>query len=252
MAFALSCGIAFGQNDAAETGAMSAIAPDENSGGMDSQPAPAQSERPESELAFMGQGSFGHFHIFANSWWSYLDFASIEYNRHSWGSALGARLDYAAEFQPIVVLRQPTKQTVYGTPASKDHETLYGIGIMPIGTRLLWRDGKSFRPFLIAKGGVLGFNEKALSSQSSYMEWSLKIGFGAQFRLSPRWDGQMGFNYMHFSNGFIVPSNPGLDSAMYSGGLVYHLGSHSHQGSGSSASRPAAMSSWRSVSAFEN
>jgi Lipid A 3-O-deacylase (PagL) len=191
---------------------------------MDSQPAAAPSGRPESELVFMGQGSFGHFHIFANSWWSYLDFASIEYNRHSWGRALGARLDYSAEFQPIVVLRQPTKTSVWGTPESKDHETLYGIGIMPIGTRLLWRDGKSLKPFLMAKGGVLGFNEKALSSQSSYMQWSLKIGVGTQFRLSPRWDGQVGFTYFHFSNGFIVPSNPGLDSAMYSAGLAYHLG----------------------------
>src|ERR1700679_3707044 len=129
MAFALSCGIAFGQNDAAETGAMSAIAPDENSGGMDSQPAPAQSERPESELAFMGQGSFGHFHIFANSWWSNLHFASVEYERHSWGRALGARLDYAAEVQPVMLLNQLKHTTVYGNSAGTGRETLYGVGI---------------------------------------------------------------------------------------------------------------------------
>jgi Lipid A 3-O-deacylase (PagL) len=189
---------------------------------------PTQTRQPESELAFIGQGSFGHFHIFANSWWSYLDFASIEYDRHSWGRALGARLDYAAEVQPLVVLRQPTKTTVWGTPQSKDHETLYGAGIMPIGTRLLWRDGKSFKPYFVAKGGVVGFDQKALSSQSAYMDFSLQFGFGSQFRLSPRWDGRVGFNFFHFSDAFIVPSNPGLDSMMYSGGLVYHLGRGSH------------------------
>ncbi len=216
----LLCHLAFSQTESA-----SAVAPDDSaSGAAAGQPAPSPTGGPESELVFMGQGSFGHFHFFANSWWSYLDFASIEYDRHSWGRGLGARLDYSAEFQPIVVLRQPTKQTVWGTPQSKEHETIYGVGIMPIGTRLLWRDGKKIKPFLNAKGGVLGFNQKALSSQSSYMEFSLKIGVGTQFRLSPRWDGQVGFSFFHFSNAFIVPSNPGLDSAMYSAGLAYHLG----------------------------
>src|SRR5947209_18555251 len=39
---------------------------------------------PESELIFEGLGSFGHFHVFAYSWWSYLDVGGIEYDRHSW------------------------------------------------------------------------------------------------------------------------------------------------------------------------
>jgi Lipid A 3-O-deacylase (PagL) len=190
--------------------------------------APAQTRQPESELAFIGQASFGHFHIFANSWWSNLYFASVEYDRHSWGRALGARLDYAAEVQPSVVLNQLKYTTVYGNSAGKGRETLYGVGIMPIGTRLLWREGKTFKPYFVAKGGVLAFDKKALSEYSSYMDFSLQIGFGAQFRLSPRWDGRVGFNFFHFSNGFIVPSNPGLDSAMYVGGLAYHLGHGSH------------------------
>ena len=233
VSFALFCPIAFGQSDVAGTGRMPAIVSSDNpdtgnAGTMDSQPAPAQNERPESELAFMGQGSFGHFHIFANSWWSSLHFASVEYERHSWGRVAGARLDYAAEVQPVMLLNQLKYTTVWGNSAGKGRETLYGIGIMPIGTRLLWRDGKSVKPYLVAKGGVLAFNKKALSQYSSYMDWSLQIGVGTQFRLTPRWDARVGFNYFHFSNGFIVPSNPGLDSAMYSGGLVYHLGHGSH------------------------
>jgi hypothetical protein len=233
VALALCCRISFGQNNAAKMGTLSAVAADDNSGTdhtgiMDSQPAPVQNERPESELAFMGQGSFGHFHIFANSWWSNLHFASVEYERHSWGRALGARLDYAAEVQPVMLLNQLKHTTVYGNSAGTGRETLYGVGIMPIGTRLLWRDGKSFKPYFVAKGGVLAFDKKALSQYSSYMEWSLQIGVGTQFRLTPRWDARVGFSYFHFSNGFIVPSNPGLDSAMYSGGLVYHLGHGSH------------------------
>jgi Lipid A 3-O-deacylase (PagL) len=181
---------------------------------------------PESELVATGLSSVGHIHIFANSWWSYLSIAGIEYDRHSWGHAAGARMDYSAEFQPMVLLWQPTKTSVWGTTPAGNHdrELLYGIGVMPIGLRMIWRDGTGFKPYFLAKGGVLGFDKKALSSQSSYMEYSLLLGVGTQFRLASRWDGRVGFTFFHFSNGFIVPSNPGLDSATYSVGIAYHLG----------------------------
>ena len=203
---------------------QSAAGPDATDDTVTAQTVYAPKTAPESELVATGLGSFGHFHIFANSWWSYLDIASVEYDRHTWGRAAGARMDYSAEVQPMVLLWQPSKQTVWGTPASKQHEFVYGVGVMPIGLRMLWRDKRSFKPYLVAKGGLLGFDKKALSSQSSYMEFSLQIGLGAQFRLTPRWDGRVGFTYFHFSNGFMVPSNPGLDSATYTCGLAYHLG----------------------------
>ncbi len=200
-----------------------AAASDASDGAAQSRQIAVGGTQPESELGFDGLGSFGHFHFFANSWWSDLDLGDIEYDRHSWGYAAGARMDYAAEFQPVVVLRQPSETTVWGTPATKKRELLYGMGIMPIGLRMMWRDKKNFKPYLTAKGGLLAFDKKALSSQSSYMDFSLKIGIGTQFRLSPSWDGRVGFTFFHFSDAFIVPSNPGLDSMAYTAGLSYHL-----------------------------
>lgn len=198
--------VAFGQEPAADSGN-----------------AAASSSQPESELVFEGLGSFGHFHIFANSWWSDLDMADVEYDRHSWGYAAHARMDYSAEFEPAIVLRQPSATTVWGTPETKQRETLYGIGVMPIGLRMMWRDRTNFKPYLLAKGGIVAFDKKALSSQASYFNFSLKVGVGTQFRLSPRWDGRVGITYFHFSDAFVVPSNPGLDSICYTAGLSYHL-----------------------------
>jgi Lipid A 3-O-deacylase (PagL) len=220
LALAVETGMGQSNTEAPNAGPSAA----DETGGSQAIYSTRTASAPESELVATGMSSVGHVHIFANSWWSYLSIAGIEYNRHSWGRAAGARMDYSAEFQPMVLLWQPTKQSVWGTPASREHEFVYGIGVMPIGLRMLWRDGTSFKPYLLAKGGVLGFDKKALSSQSSYFEYSLLIGVGTQFRLAPRWDGRVGFTYFHFSNGFIVPSNPGLDSAMYSVGLAYHLG----------------------------
>lgn len=203
---------AFGQEPSADSGNAAA-----------NQQAGANDSQPESELVFNGFGSFGHFHIFANSWWSDLDVASVEYDRHSWGYAAHARMDYSAEIEPLAVLRQPSATTVWGTPETKQRETLYGAGVMPIGVRMLWRDKTNFKPYLVAKGGVIAFDKKTLSSQASYFNFTLRVGVGTQFRLSDRWDGRVGFTYFHMSDAFVVPSNPGLDSMCYTAGLSYHL-----------------------------
>jgi hypothetical protein len=179
---------------------------------------------PESEIIFEGLGSFGHYHVFAYSWWSYLDVAGVEYDRHTWGNFIGARMDYVAEILPVVLLRQPAKTDVWGDPLSKDHKINPGIGISPIGLRMLWRDGKNWKPYYEVKGGMVGFTHKALSDYAAYQNFSLQQSIGIQFRVTPQWDFRAGVTDFHFSDAFMVPSNPGIDEMSYSGGICYHLG----------------------------
>jgi long-subunit fatty acid transport protein len=47
---------------------------------------------------------------------------------------------------------------------------------------------------------------------------------GVQFRLNDRWDLRTGVADFHFSDAFMVPSNPGIDEMAYSGALTFHLG----------------------------
>ncbi len=185
---------------------------------------PPSRHQPESELVFEGLGSFGHFHIFAYSWWSYLEVGGIEYDRHSWDRFLGARRDYVAEILPVAILRQPSKTDVFGDPLTRDHKVNYGVGISPAGMRLIWRDGKRWKPYYTIKGGLIIFTQKSLSEYASYQNFSLQQSLGLQFKVTPRWDFRMAFTDFHFSNAFMVPSNPGIDEMMYSGGLSYHLG----------------------------
>ena len=178
----------------------------------------------ESDLQFEDLNSFGHFHIFANSWWSYLHVAGVEYDRHSWGKFIGARMDYAAEILPVVILKQPSQTDVWGNPKSSTFTTLYGLGISPVGLRMLWRDGRGWKPYYTIKGGLIGFNRKALSQNASYMDFTLQQSIGVQFRLNSRWDARAGISDLHFSDAFIVPSNPGIDEMSYSAALTFHLG----------------------------
>jgi opacity protein-like surface antigen len=190
------------------------------------QAAPSASTRTpvESEIVFEGLQSFGHFYILASPGSSYFTGGAIEYDRHSWGRFAGARMDYSADIMPVIILSQPSKTDQWGNPRSKSYESFPGVGIAPIGVRLLWRDGTRFKPYLIAKGGMTGYTRKAFSQYSSYQDFSLQTSIGMQFKLTDRVDFRAGFEYFHQSNGFAVPSDPGLDAMTYRGGLSYHLG----------------------------
>lgn len=178
----------------------------------------------ESEIIYEGFQSFGHVKILAGPGSSYFFGGAIEYDRHSWGRLLGAQFDYSADFMPVIILSQPSITDEWGNPHSKTFETFPGVGIAPIGFRLLWFDAGRFRPYFDAKGGMTGYTKKAFSQDSSYQDFSLQMSIGTQLELTDRWDFRAAFEYFHQSNGFSVPSNAGLDAMTYRGGLSYHLG----------------------------
>lgn len=179
----------------------------------------------KSELVFENFGTIGHFHLFTSSGVrAGFHAGGLEYDRNSWGQFLGARMDYVAEVLPVAVLTQPTEADFWGNPLSTKMEHVAGLAIAPIGLRMLWRDGKRVMPYAFSKGGMIGFSKKTLAPTASYENFTLQFSVGLQCRLNDKWDLRAGVLYFHFSNGFVVPSNPGFDSMSYSAGLSYHLG----------------------------
>jgi hypothetical protein len=74
---------------------------------------------------------------------------------------------------------------------------------------------------------MIGFTQKALSNYASYENFSLQQAVGIQFRLTDRFDVRTGVSDFHFSNGFVVPNNPGIDEMSWNAGLSYHFTSKS-------------------------
>ena len=113
-----------------------------------SEPAPSKQrgnrfvnwfKRPvETELAVEGLASFGHYKIFATDYYEKLYTGGVEYDRHSWGTFLGARMDYVAEILPLTLLNQPANPGLWGQPLSTARTTLPGLSISPIGLRMMW------------------------------------------------------------------------------------------------------------------
>lgn len=178
----------------------------------------------ESDLTLEGLASYGHYRIFASGSDCKLYTGGVEYDRHSWGRFLGARVDYVAEFLPLVLLDAPLTQDIWGTPTTLDRHVVPGLGFSPIGFRMLWRDHKAIKPYLTAKGGMLVFPQKVLSQKATYADFSLQDSMGVQSRLTDRFDLRLGLlGDFHFSNDFMVPVNPGLDVMNATLGLTYHF-----------------------------
>jgi hypothetical protein len=181
---------------------------------------------PASEITVEALVAYGNYRIFASGEDCKIYDVGIEYDRHSWGHFLKARVDYVAEVLPMVLLNQPKVMNIWGSSLSQSRKTVPGVDIAPIGIRWLWRDGKTIKPYLMAKGGVLVFAQKPLSSQTTYENLSLQSATGLEVRINDRFDLRLGlFGDFHFSDGFIVPVNPGLDVMNATMGLTYHLGS---------------------------
>ena len=179
----------------------------------------------ESELVVESLASYGNWRLFAGGQDCKLFTAGVEYDRHSWGYFLKARIDYAAEVLPIVVLMEPAKDDIWGDPLTTAKRWVPGLEISPIGFRMMWRSDKaSWKPYFTAKGGILVFTQKVPSPEATYENFSFQTAIGVQTRLTERMDLRLGlFSDVHFSNAFIVPVNPGLDVMNANLGISYHL-----------------------------
>lgn len=178
---------------------------------------------PESHLVVEGLNSFGHYHIFAYTWWSYLHVAGIEYDRHTWGEFIGAQMNYVAEILPVVLLTQPRTTDAFGDPLNAGERTIEGVGISPVGLQMLWNSLGSWKPYYLVKGGMIGFSHKALSNYASYLDFSLQQSVGLQIRLNRKLDLRTSIGDFHFSNAFMVPNNPGIDEMTLGASLCYRL-----------------------------
>jgi hypothetical protein len=191
-------------------------------------PPPAVKQPVESEIILEGMGSYGNWKILASGYDCKLYTGGFEYDRHSWGHLLFAQFDYTAEFLPYVLLREPAKADIWGNPMTSAQKHVPGLGVSPIGFRLMWFEKRKFKPYVSVKGGLLAFPIKILSSDASYVNLSFQTGVGLQAKLTDRLDLRMGmFNDFHFSDAFVVPVDPGLDVMNANLGLSYHLGKRS-------------------------
>jgi hypothetical protein len=177
----------------------------------------------ESEVAVIGGRTVGAIHIFADGEDRQLDLLAVQYARHSWGGLLTARVDYLAEFVPMLLMHEPAESTPSGLPLTTARRTVYGADITPIGIRLLWLRHHRLKPYLLSTGGVAYFTKNVISPEGARLNFSAEFGGGAQLTLNDRLEMRIGYSMFHVSNGNTVEKNPGLDTNMIYAALVLKL-----------------------------
>jgi hypothetical protein len=179
---------------------------------------------PETEIVVEGGQSFGNIHVFAYADDRTINPYGVEFDRHSWGGLLTARVDYVAEFLPVVLLNEPAKYGADSEPLTTARQIQYGTGFSPAGVRLLWRRDHAIKPYLIGKGGAIYFKNRVLSTEGSHLNFSAQFGAGIETRITRRADLRIGYSDFHISNGDIVARNPGIDFMYANAALAFHFG----------------------------
>jgi Lipid A 3-O-deacylase (PagL) len=176
------------------------------------------------EIIYESMVSYGNYMVFGGAENAKLYAAGMEYDRALWPHLFHTRVDGVMEILPVLLLTQPRNADIWGDSLSKRRTLVPGAGVTPIGFRLLWRDGKEIMPYFETKASVLGFTQKALSPDATYENWSFHLTSGIKLRLNGRYDLRLGLlSDLHFSNAFVVRSNPAVDLMNVNVGLVYHL-----------------------------
>ena len=168
----------------------------------------AQSEK---EIGIVAGQSVGSIHLFGYADNREMNLFAVQYAQPL-GHFLAARFDYMTEIVPVFVLSEPKEYGADSIALSSEQKLVRGTGVSPIGARILWRPHRSWRPYLLGRGGVLYFQDRVLSTKGTHLQFSAEFGAGVQLQIHPHTQLSFGYSLYHFSNGDIGIRNPALDS----------------------------------------
>ena len=178
---------------------------------------------PKSEIAVMGMIPDGDYRLFGATVRCHAWTVGVEYDRRI-GHILFALFDWVTEVIPFMILSQPKIANFWGGGMTPQQELVPGISVSPVGMRFLYRDGKRIRPFFLGKLGAAAFTQKAMSPNATYANFNIQAAFGIQYALNERYDLRVEpFEFFHVSNGYLAPSNPGMDQIGWRIGFSYQL-----------------------------
>jgi hypothetical protein len=124
-------------------------------------------------------------------------------------------LKYTAEIVPAAVEIQPTQvYDIGGEPLVNPSGSIYAAGASPIGFQGNF-GRKSIQPFANGSVGFLYFTQQVPIVGSSQFNYTISIGFGAQFFRRSGRSFSVGWKYFHLSNDYQAPLNPGIDSGVF-------------------------------------
>lgn len=139
---------------------------------------------------------------------------NLQYARTLIASRL-VTLKYTADAVPLALEFQPTQRYVVdGKALTNPGGTVYGAGASPLGIQANFGN-KKIQPCVNGSLGFLYFHHPVPILESSQFNYTITVGFGAQFLFRPGRSVTVGWKYHHLSNDYQGHLNPGLDSGVF-------------------------------------
>jgi hypothetical protein len=129
----------------------------------------------------------------------------------------GVSISYSGELMPAAVLLQPAQYLPQLVPA----HAVYGFAVTPLGfTADFGRRHKVFL-FLQTNEGIIASSEPIPINVTGAtgLNFLIDIGGGVRIKTGQRRAISLGHKFLHISNGFTSPINPGVDNNVFYAGF---------------------------------
>lgn len=142
--------------------------------------------------------------------------AGFGYSYRCWAWP-GVSISYTGEVMPAAVLLQPGQYLPQYVPA----HSVYGFGITPLGFTIDFGRRHKAYPFLETDEGIIASSEPIPINitGATGLNFLIDLGGGLRIRTGDRHALVFGYKFLHISNGFTSPVNPGVDNNVFYAGF---------------------------------
>jgi hypothetical protein len=126
-------------------------------------------------------------------------------------------LSYSGELLPAAVLSQPGQYLPQFVPA----HAVYGFAVTPLGFTLDFGRSHRVYPFLQTNEGIITSSEPIPINVSGAtgLNFLIDLGGGVRVKTGERHAISLGYKFLHISNAFTSPVNPGVDNNVFYAGF---------------------------------
>jgi hypothetical protein len=124
---------------------------------------------------------------------------------------------YSGELMPAAILLQPGQYLPLFVPT----HAVYGFAITPLGFTADFGRGGSVYPYLETNEGIIASSEPIPINVSGAtgLNFLTDLGGGVRIKVGERHAISLGYKFLHISNGFTSPVNPGVGNNVFYAGF---------------------------------
>jgi hypothetical protein len=131
----------------------------------------------------------------------------------------GVSVAYTGELMPAAVLLQPGQYL----PSFEPAHAVYGFAATPLGFRADFGRRHRVYPFVEINSGIIASSEPIPINVygATGLNFLVDAGGGVRIKTGPRRGISLGYKFLHISNGFTSPVNPGVDNNVIYAGFSF-------------------------------